>query len=75
MSKTDKKEQRIRKNTTNVSLEDFESLIRRYGEIIAGGSHPKAHIGNHVFSYKKENPVKAHYVETILRLIDELQGE
>ena len=75
MSKADKQERRIRKNTTNVSLEDFEVLIKRYGEIIGGGSHPKAHIGNHVYPYKKENPVKAHYVEAILRFIDEMEGE
>ena len=75
MSKADKQERRIRKNTTNVSLEDFEVLIKRYGEIIGGGSHSKAHIGNHVYPYKKENPVKAHYVEAILRFIDEMEGE
>jgi len=75
MSRADKKEQRIRENTANVSLEDFEALIKRYGEVISGGSHPKAYIGNHVFPYKKENPVKAHYVEAILRFIDEQRGE
>jgi hypothetical protein len=74
MSKADKKETRIRKNITNVSLEDFEALIKRHGEVIEGGNHPKAHIGNHVYPYKRENPVKAHYVEAILRLIDELEG-
>ncbi len=75
MSRADKKEQRIRKNTTNVSVADFEALINKYGEIIEGGSHPKAHIGNHIYPYKRENPVKAHYVEAVLRLIDELDGE
>ena len=75
MSKADKKEQKLRKNTANISLEDFEALIDRYGEIISGGSYPKAHIGNHVYPYRKENPVKAHYVEAILKLIDELKGE
>lgn len=75
MSKADKKEQRIRKNTANVSLDDFESLINRYGSVISGGNHPKAHIGNHIYPFKKENPVKAHYVEAILRLIDEVKGE
>ncbi|HSW58682.1 MAG TPA: hypothetical protein VLH15_09780 [Dehalococcoidales bacterium] len=75
MNKPDKKEQRIRKNTANVSLNDFEALIKRYGEIVQGGSHPKAHIGNHVFPYKKENPVKSHYVEAILKFIDEVKGE
>jgi hypothetical protein len=75
MSKGDKQEQRIRKNTANVSLEDFQTLIKMYGEIIEGGSHLKAHIGNHVYPYKRENPVKAHYVEAVLGFIDELKGK
>ncbi len=75
MSKADKKEQRIRRNVNNVSLEDFEALIKRYGEIIVGSSHPKAHIGHHVYPYKRESPVKAHYIEAILGFIDELEGE
>ena len=75
MSKADKKEQRIRENTANVSLKDFEALIKKYGKIITGGSHPKAHIGNHIYPYKKENQIKSHYVEAILRLIDKLKGE
>ena len=75
MGKADKKEQRIRQNTANVSLKNLEALIKQYGEIIDGGSHPKAHIGNHIYPYKKESPVKMHYVEAILRLIDELKGE
>jgi len=70
MTKADKKEQKIRKNTANVSLEDLESMIKRYGEIIEGGRHPKAHVGKHIYPYKRENPVKAHYVEGILKLID-----
>jgi hypothetical protein len=75
VSKADKKEQRIRQNPTNVSLEDFEVLIRKYGVIILGGRHPKAHIGGHIYPYKRENPVKAHYVEAVLRFIDEVQAE
>ncbi len=74
MSKADKKEQRIRKNLNNVSLEDFEALIRQYGEIVEGGSHPKAHIGSHVYPYRRRNPVSAHYVEGILEIIDEVKG-
>jgi hypothetical protein len=34
----------------------------------------KAFIGVHIYPYKRENPVKAHYVEAILGLIDELRG-
>lgn len=75
MTRADKREQRIRKNTANVSLEDFEALIRRYGEVIEGGSHPKAYIGNHYYPYKRENPVSRHYVEAILRFINEIAGD
>jgi metallophosphoesterase superfamily enzyme len=75
MAKQDKRELRIRHNPRNVSLEDFESLIKRYGEIIDGHSHPKAHIANHIYPYKRENPVKGHFVYQILRFIDELKEE
>jgi len=75
MAKKDKRELRIQRNPRNVSLEDFESLIKRYGEIIEGHSHPKAHIANHVYPYKRENPIKGCYVDQILRFIDELKVE
>lgn len=63
---------KIRENPTNVSLEDFEWLINRYGYIKAGANHPKARIGNMTATYKKETPVKSHYVEQILEMIDRL---
>jgi len=72
LSKHGKREQRIRKNSTNVSLEDFEALIGQYGRIEFGGSHPKAIIGNRVFPYKQTNPVNPPYVEKILEIIDNL---
>jgi hypothetical protein len=72
MSKADKKEQRIRDNITNVSLEDFETLINQYGYIKGKGSHPKARIGNYTMPYKRENPVKACYVKELLQIIDSL---
>lgn len=72
MSKADKREQKIRDNPDNVSLEDFEALINRYGYIKEGGSHPKACIGKIKFPYKRENPVKQAYVEGILDMIDSL---
>lgn len=75
VSRVDKKEQKIRKNPNNVSLEDFEALIRKNGTIIYGGSHPKAFIGGHIYPYKRENPVKAHYIEAVLGFIDEMQRE
>ena len=70
MSKADKKEQKIRKNITNVSLEDFEALINQYGFIKDKGSHPKARIGNYTMPYKRENPVKVCYVKELLQIID-----
>lgn len=73
MSKADKREQKIRKTPCNVSLEEFEALINRYGHIKFGGSHPKAIIGNVMFPYKRTNPVKPPYVEGILEIIDELR--
>ena len=73
MSKAEKKEQKIRNNIKNVSLEEFESLINRYGEIRFGGNHPKAIIGNVIFPYKRENPVKPAYIEGILEIIDSLK--
>jgi hypothetical protein len=75
MSKAEKRDLKIRKNPHNVSLVDFESLIKRYGKIIEGGNYPKAHIGNHVYPYKRENPVKTWHIEAIIRFIDELEGE
>ena len=72
MTKRDKREGRIRNDTKNVSIEDFEWLINKYGYIKAGGSHPKARIGNRTVTYKRENPVKSHYVEEVLDMVDNL---
>lgn len=73
MSKADKREQQIRENINNVSLEDFESLIKQYGNIKFGGNHPKAKIANITYPYKRENPVKPAYVEGLLKIIDSLK--
>jgi hypothetical protein len=73
LTKAEKKEQRIRENRNNVSITEFESLIMRYGEILGKGNHLKAHIGNHVYAYKRENPIKEFYIEGILKIIDELK--
>ncbi len=75
MTRADRREQKIRQSARNVSSEDFEWLINRYGEIISGKSHPKAHIGGHIFPYKKENPVKFHYIEAVLKFIDDIKGK
>jgi hypothetical protein len=72
MSKADKKEQKIRKNITNVSLDDFEALINHYGFIKGKGSHLKARIGNYTMPYKRDNPVKVCYVKELLQIIDSI---
>jgi hypothetical protein len=72
LSKREKKEDSIRKNQTNVSIEDFEALIRRFGFIREGGRHPKAIIGKRVFPYRRTNPVHRVYVEKILEIMDDL---
>jgi hypothetical protein len=73
MTRKDRREQKIRDNPTNVSLTEFEALVKKYGEVIEGGSHPKAHINKHYYPYKRHNPVNAHYVRGVLRLIDEME--
>jgi len=73
MTKTEKREQRIRENPCNVSLEEFEALINQYGSIKFGGSHPKAVIGDQLWPYKRTNPVKAAYVVGLLEIIDRLK--
>jgi hypothetical protein len=75
VTKKDRLEQKIRNDTTNVSLTDFEALIRKYGEIVEGGSHKKAHINRHYYPYKRKNPVNGVYVRGVLRLIDEMEGK
>jgi hypothetical protein len=72
MSKQEKREQRIRLNPTNVSLQDFEYLINQYGQIKISGSHFKAVISENTLPYKRENPVKPVYVKNLLKLIDRL---
>jgi hypothetical protein len=73
MTRKDHREQKIRDNPTNVSLTEFEALVKIYGEIVEGGSHPKAHINKHYYPYQRHNPVNAHYVKGVLRLIDEME--
>ncbi len=71
MSKTDKREQKIRRNTKNVSLEDFEWLISRYGKAEHGGKHGLASIGDTRYPYRRQNPMNFHYVDELLRVIEE----
>jgi hypothetical protein len=70
MGKADKREQKIRQNTKNVSLVEFEWLVRKYGKLEFGGNHALASIGNIRYPYKRQNPMNYHYVEELLRIID-----
>jgi len=74
MTKAEKREQRIRENPCNVSLEEYEALINQYGHIKFGGSHPKAIIGDQTWPYKRTNPIKAAYVVGLLEIIDKQTG-
>jgi hypothetical protein len=70
MPKMEKREQRIRENPSNVSLEDFEALVSRYGRIRSGGKHPQAVIELRFMAYRRTNPVRVAYVLQLLEYID-----
>jgi hypothetical protein len=70
MGKKDKREQKIRDNIKNVSLEDFEWLINQYGYRKSGGNHCEAIIGRESYPYPKKNPMPRPYVEGLLEIID-----
>ncbi len=72
MSKKEKVEARIRNNPRNVSLDDFEALINKYGWIEMGGKHAKARIGNAILTYKRVSPIPPEYVNDLLEIIDVL---
>lgn len=72
MSKKTKLEEKIRGKVTNVSLQDFETLINSYGYIEEGRKHPKAIIDVYTMPYKRENPIKSCYVKDLLEIIDSL---
>lgn len=72
MTQREKLLARIRRNPRNVSLNDYESLIKSYGYIEEGGKHPKAIIEAYTLPYKRENPVKSCYVVELLEIIDSL---
>lgn len=63
--------EKIRNNSRNVSLQDFEKLINFFGYIEEGTRHPKAIIGENTLPYKRENPVKSCYVKELLAIIEE----
>ncbi|OBW61113.1 MAG: hypothetical protein A9183_03140 [Dehalococcoides mccartyi] len=70
MTANDKREQKIRQNPKNVSLEDFEWLVNKYGTITMGGSHAIAIIGQSKYPYPRKNPIRPVYVRGLLRIID-----
>lgn len=72
MSRKEKLLDKIRRNIRNVSLGDFEALIKAYGHIEEGGKHPKAIIDNYTMPYKREKRVKSCYVKELLDIIDSL---
>jgi len=72
MSTKEKRLAKASNNPRNVSLTEFETLIEDYGYIEHGGKHPKAIIGIHTMSYKRENSVKSCYVKELLDIIDSL---
>jgi hypothetical protein len=63
--------EKIRNNSRNVSLQDFEKLINFFGYIEEGTRHPKAIIGENTLPYKREIPVKSCYVKELLAIIEE----
>jgi hypothetical protein len=71
VTKSEKREAKIKASLGNVPLEDFEALAKKHGRIVEGGKHPHIEIGNKVMPYKRENPVKQYAVEALLALIDE----
>jgi hypothetical protein len=74
MTRKQKLLDKIRRNVRNVSLEDFEALIKAYGYIEEGSKHPKAIIGegNYPMPYKREKRIKSCYVKKLLEIIDSL---
>jgi hypothetical protein len=74
MTRKEKLLEKVRRNTKNVSREDFEALINAYGYIEEGGKHPKAIIDgiDYPMTYKREKRIKSCYVKELLDIIDSL---
>jgi hypothetical protein len=70
--KKEKLVEKVRSNIRNISLEDFETLAKHYGNIEEGAKHPKIIIGGHTLPYKREHRVKTCYVKELLDIIDSL---
>ncbi len=69
MSKRDKLEAKVRNSPRNVSLDDFEALVNKYGYIEMGSKHAKARIGDATLTYKRVNPMPPEYVADLLEII------
>ena len=72
MVRKTKSESKTRRKIRNVSLHEFESMIKKNGHIEEGSKHLKAIIGNYTLTYKRENPVKACYVKELYDIIESL---
>jgi hypothetical protein len=75
MTRKEKLLDKVRRHSRNVTLGDFEALVKSCGSIEEGAKHPKAIIGVHTLPYKRENPVKSCYVRELLEIIDEVGGK
>jgi hypothetical protein len=74
MTKKSKREEKIRANPRNVSLEDFEWLINQYGYVFQKGRHPHFIIGGQQYAYDPEKPMNIVYVKDLLEVIDEFKN-
>jgi hypothetical protein len=75
MTSKEKREQKVRANPCNVSLEDFEALVRYYGHIEEGGKHPHVVIGPRMLAYKRVNPVRESIIKKTLEIINDLNKQ
>jgi hypothetical protein len=74
MTKDQKRLDKVKHNSQNVSLHDFEGLVNQYGFIKEGTKHPRAVIvGQPSIPYKRESPVKKCYVDELLEAIEKYE--
>jgi hypothetical protein len=72
LSTREKLLEKARRNPRNLSQEEFESLVKMFGHIEEGGSHPRAIIGENTLPYKRENPIKVCYTNELIEIIDSM---
>ena len=72
MAQKPKPPRKIQRKIRNVSLREFESMVKKFGHIEEGSKHPKAIIGNHTLPYKRQSPIKTCYVKELYDIIDSL---